>query len=63
MCDLYAISSPREQTMCQKRCCTDVERLQTCSLPALDLGSSISLRHPSGAVGGTTTAKLMVRPQ
>lgn len=60
MLSLHPANRPRAK----KRCCADVERLQICSLPALDLGSSISLRHLfAGAVGGTTTVKLMVRPQ
>lgn len=59
MLSLHPANRPRAK----KRCCADVERLQICSLPALDLGSSISLRHLfAGAVGGTTTAKLMVAP-
>ena len=60
MLSLHPANRPRAK----KRCCADVERLQKSSLPALDLGSSISLRHLfAGAVGGTTTVKLMVRPQ
>ena len=34
---------PANRLRAKKRCCADVERLQICSLPALDLGSSWEL--------------------